>query len=69
LKHIKGSLGKGLLYGRNNNSKVVCYSDVDWAGSLSDKIYTSGYYVIIGDNLICWKNKKQHVVARSSAEA
>jgi len=68
LKYIKRSLGKGLLYGSNNHTRVVCYSDVDWAGSPSDRRSTSGYYVSIGGNLISWKSKKQSVVARSSAE-
>ena len=69
LKYIKGSSGKGLLYGHNNHSKVVCYSDVDWAGSSCDRRSTSEYCVLIGDNLISLKSKKQHVVARSNVEA
>ena len=36
IKDIKGSLGKGLLYGHNNPTKVVCYSDADWARSPSN---------------------------------
>jgi len=29
LKYIKRSLGKGLLYGSNNHTRVVCYSNAD----------------------------------------
>ena len=49
--------------------KFVGYCDVDWVGSPTDRRFTSGYCVFIGGNLISWKNKKQDVVARSSAEA
>jgi len=69
LKYIKGSHGKGLLYGSNNHTRVVCYSDADWAGSPSDRRSTSEYCVSISGNLISWKSKNQSVVARSSAEA
>ena len=68
LKYIKGSPRKGLLYGYNDHTGVVCYTDADWAGSPSNRRSTFGYYVSIGGNLISWKSKK-HVVARSSVEA
>jgi len=29
LNYIKGSLGKGFLYGSNNHTRFVCYSDAD----------------------------------------
>jgi len=69
VKYIKGFPGKSLLYGHNDHAGVVCYTDADWAGSPSDRRSTSGYCDFIGGNLISWKNKKQHVVGRSSAEA
>jgi len=68
LKYIKSSRGEGLLYGHNDHTRVVCFTDVDWAWSPSDRRSTFGYCVSIGGNLISWKSKK-HVVARSSTEA
>jgi len=69
LKYIKGSPGKGLLYGHNDHTRVVCYTDADWADSPSNRRYIFGYCVSIGSNLISWKGKKQHIVTKSSAEA
>ncbi|KAJ3668952.1 hypothetical protein LUZ60_010902 [Juncus effusus] len=54
---------------KNDNTQIVGYTDADWAGSPSDRRSTTGYCTFVGGNLVSWKNKKQNVVARSSAEA
>jgi hypothetical protein len=59
LRYLKSSPGRGLLYTKQGNLQVECYTDVDWAGSLDDRRSTSGYCTFVGGNLVAWRSKKQ----------
>ena len=48
--------------------KVDGYTDVDWAGNITNKKSTSRYFAYVEGKLVTWKSKKQKVVALSSAE-
>ncbi|KAB2619954.1 hypothetical protein D8674_039441 [Pyrus ussuriensis x Pyrus communis] len=41
----------------------------DWAGNVTNRRSTSGYFTFVGGNLITWRSRKQKVVALPSAEA
>jgi hypothetical protein len=67
LRYLKGSPGKGIWMKRNNTNAICGYSDADWAESF-DRKSTISFCTFVGGNLVTWKNKKQNVIARSSAE-
>ena len=69
LRYLKPSPGKGLMFSKNDHVRVDGYTDVDWAGNISDRKSMSGYFTFVGGNLVTWRSKKQNVVALSSAEA
>ncbi|XP_070668963.1 uncharacterized mitochondrial protein AtMg00810-like [Malus domestica] len=60
---------RGLVFSKNGNLNVEWYTDADWAGSITDRRSTSGYFTFVGGNLVTWRSTKQKVVARSSAKA
>ncbi|KAB2632654.1 polyprotein (retrotrasposon protein) [Pyrus ussuriensis x Pyrus communis] len=49
--------------------KIEGFTDADWAGDVTDRRSTSGYFTFVGGNLVTLRSKKQKVVSRSSAEA
>ena len=53
LRYLKSSLGKGILFTKNEDCQTVdAYSDADWAEAIDDRRSTSGYFTFVGGNLI-----------------
>ena len=69
IRYLKGAPGRGLKFRRSGHLKIEGYTDADWAGSITDRKSTAGYFTFVGGNLVTWRSKKQNVVALSSAEA
>ena len=69
LCYLKEAPRRGILFKKHENTRIECFSNIDWAGSKEDRRSTSRYCVCFGGNLISWKSKKQSVVSRSSEES
>lgn len=69
IRYLKSSPGKGIFFRKNKHLGVFGYTDADWAGNITDRRSTAGYFTFVGGNLVTWRSKKQKVVALSSAEA
>ena len=69
LRYLKGSLGRGFYFKKGDHRGLEIYTDADWAGSITDRRSTFGYCPYVWGNLVTWQNKKQNVMARSSAKA
>nr|GEZ27776.1 hypothetical protein [Tanacetum cinerariifolium] len=69
LRYVCGTLDHGLQLYRSPTTQLIAYSDADWAGCPSTRRSTYGYCVFLGDNLIMWSSKRQHVISRSNAKS
>jgi hypothetical protein len=69
LRYLKSAPGRELMFSRHDHLDIEGHTDADWAGSVTDRRSTSGYFTFVGGNLVSWRSKKQNVVSRSSAEA
>ncbi|CAL2260363.1 unnamed protein product [Prunus armeniaca] len=69
LSYLNSALGKGLLFKKNDHLDLEGYTDADYAGNITNRHSTSGYFTFFGGNLVTWRSKKQNIVSRSSAES
>jgi hypothetical protein len=69
LCYIKGIMFHGLHFSAHSTLDLCVYSDADWEGDPTDRRFTTGFCFFLGDPLISWHSKKQHIMFCSSIEA
>jgi hypothetical protein len=69
IRYIAGTIRYGVQYGREEEWKLIGFSDSDLSGDVDTKKSTSGIIFFLGYSLVSWKSQKQKVVALSSCEA
>ena len=52
LRYLKSACEKGLMFSKHGHLNVDGYSDADWAGSVTNRKSTSGYFTFVGSNLV-----------------
>ncbi|XP_019087389.1 PREDICTED: uncharacterized protein LOC109127270 [Camelina sativa] len=69
LRYLKGTIGQSLFYGTNDDFSVRGFTDADWGACPDSQRSVSGFAIFIGQSLVSWRSKKQHMVSLSSAES
>ncbi|XP_073300640.1 secreted RxLR effector protein 161-like [Primulina huaijiensis] len=69
LRYLLGTKKLGLHYVKDQDNKLVGFTDSEWAGCKDDRKSTSGYIFCLGSKVIAWSSKKQKTIALSSAKA
>ena len=69
LRYLQGTKEFGIWYKIMTNSRMIGYTDSDWAGLIDDMKSTSGYAFSLGSGIFSWASKKQATVAQSIVEA
>lgn len=69
LRYLQQTRTVGLSFTQNDDKERFGYSDSDWAGDVGDHKSTGGFVFLLSSAPICWKAKKQTIVALSMTDA
>eukprot|EP00171_Calliarthron_tuberculosum_P001087 IDg1087t1 len=69
LRYIKGTRNLGITYGTKSSLEPLGYCDSDWGGCIETRKSTEGYLFLIAGGAVCWRSKKQSIIATSTCEA
>jgi hypothetical protein len=65
---LKSTISHTFCIYKNSSKQLTAYSNSDWASCPDDRHSTSGYYALLGKNILSWSSKKQPTISRSSTE-
>jgi hypothetical protein len=68
MRYLKGTLDYGVCYTRDHDFRLYGYTDLDWAGSASDRISTLGFCFNLGSAMTSWHNRKQSNIDLSTTK-
>lgn len=68
IKYVNGTTEYIIRFTKNTTSRLVGYSDADWAGCPEDRKSTSEGCFYLGNNLVSWFSKKQNIISLSTAK-
>lgn len=69
LRYIRNTLDVGIEYRKTEETRLIGYSDSDYAGDVTTRKSTSGIVFTLAGGAISWASKRQSVVAMSTTEA
>ena len=68
MRYLFGTKSYGLFY-KKHPAVLEGYCDADWNTLSGDSFSTTGYVFTLSGGAVCWKSKKQTIIANSTMEA
>lgn len=68
LRYLIGTMNYGIHLKPYSHLNLYGFCDADWGVTHEDRKSISGYCVFLGNSLVSWSSKEQHVVSRLSTE-
>jgi hypothetical protein len=68
MKYLSVTKTYGLFY-KKYPAVLEGFNDADWNTLSGDSLFTTGFIFTLGSGAICWKSKKQTIIANSTMEA
>lgn len=69
LRYLKGTAHLKIKYCTGRASKLMGYTDADWASDIDNRRSCTGYVFMLQEGAISWGSRRQPTVALSSTEA